>query len=169
MNQNRAKNTKNRRERNFGFIYVSLLFIITTGICCASLFYYNFNDKTIAQKKFAIAKMDRIRSFQSAQNEEIVIVDSIFNRIKDFDPSINASYEENDIKYYLNDMKNIYEKNVYDARYKIFYHIASFYTLWFDDKKELWSKKQNIAIFKKNLEDCEIGLEKKKEELKSAK
>ncbi|MDH6309479.1 hypothetical protein M2451_003839 [Dysgonomonas sp. PFB1-18] len=168
-NIERKKQTKNQRERVIGFVYVSLLFAVTTALCCFCLFYYSSDDKTMAQKEFAIAKMDRIRGFQDMQSNEMVIIDSIYNKIRAFNPGINASYEENDIKFYLNDIKSIYDKNSYDGRYKIFNQVSSFYSMWFDDKKELWSKQQNIVTFKKNLEDCEIGLQKKKEELKSTK
>jgi hypothetical protein len=113
--------------------------------------------------------MDRIRNFQSIQSDQMVVVDSIFGKIRDFNPSIQASYEENDIKYYLNDIKRLYEENSYDKRYKIFYQVSGFYNMWFADRKELWSKSRNIEGFKKNLEDCEIGLQKKKDELKNTK
>lgn len=169
MAENQTKNTRNTRERIMGFIYVSLLFLGTTTICCMCLFYYNSNQKMMTQKEFAIAKMDRIRSFQDIQSNEMVIVDSIYKKIKAFNPSVNASYEENDIKFYLNDLKNIYEKNSYDGRYKIFAQVSNFYSMWFDDKKELWTKKQNIGTFRKNLENCEIGLQKKTDELKNIK
>jgi hypothetical protein len=132
------------------------------------LFYYQ-DERTGTQKEFVIAKMDRIRQFQTVQSEQMIIVDSIFNKIKDFKPGVQASYEENDIKYYLNDIKSQYEKNSYDKRYKIFFQVSDFYDMWFADRKELWSKQQNVAGFKKNLEDCEIGLQKKTDELKNTK
>lgn len=169
MAEIRIKNTKNQRERIIAFVYVSILFVLTTSLCCGILFYYNSEKKTITQKEFVIAKMDRIRSFQSMQSEEMIIIDSISNKIKEFNPGINASYEENDIKFYLNDIKGIYEKNSYDGRYKIFAQVSNFYNMWFADKKELWSKKQNVITFKKNLEACELGLEKKMDELKNTK
>jgi hypothetical protein len=169
MAEEKTKSTRNLREQTAGFIYVSLMFIASTVICCLCLFYYSGNNSEEARKEFAITKMDRIRHFQSIQSEQMVIVDSIFNKIKDFNPSLQASYEENDIKYYLNDIKRLYEENSYDKRYKIFFQVSDFYNLWFADRKELWSKNRNIEGFKKNLEACEIGLQKKKEELKNTK
>ncbi|WP_165024410.1 MULTISPECIES: type VI secretion system transmembrane protein TssO [unclassified Dysgonomonas] len=166
--EHKNKNTKNQREKTFGFIYVSLIFLTTTFACCFCLFYYS-DAKASTRKEFVIAKMDRVRQFQHIQSDQMVIVDSIYNKIKDFNPGINASYEENDIKYYLNDFKSLYDDNSHDARYKIFYQVSGFYNLWFADKKELWSKQQNIASFRKNLEECEIGLQKKMDELKNTK
>ncbi|MDU1906549.1 MAG: type VI secretion system transmembrane protein TssO [Dysgonomonas sp.] len=166
--EQRTKNTKNQKERTIGFIYVSLLFMAATFICCWCLFYYSDN-KTSSRKEFVIAKMDRIKEFQDIQSEKMVIVDSIYNKIREFNPGINASYEENDIKFYLTDIKKLYDNNNYDGRYKIFNQVSNFYNMWFADKKELWSKKENIVRFRKNLEDCEIGLQKKMDELKNTK
>jgi hypothetical protein len=169
MAEERNKSTRNLKERISGFIYVALLFMAATFVCCLCLSYYSGRHSEMSRKEFAIVKMERIRRFQLIQDEQMIIADSIFNKIKSFNPSIQATYEENDIKYYLNEIKRLYEENSYDRRYKIFFQISGFYNMWFADKKELWSKNRNIEVFKRNLESCEIGLQKKKEELKNAK
>jgi hypothetical protein len=133
------------------------------------LVYYTNISATRTQKTFAIAKMDRIYHFQSLQSSEMIIIDSIYNKIRMFDPGIQASYEESDIMYYLNDIKSLYDKNNYDSRYKIFAQVSNFYSDWFSNKKELWSKQQNIVMLSKNLENCGIGLQKKKEDLNNKK
>lgn len=162
------KVTKNKKEKTIAFVYVSLLFVAITLSCCWCLTYY-VDGKTETRKEFVIAKMDRIRDFQNIQDKQMIIVDSIYNKIKGFDPGLNASYEENDIKFYLNDIKKLYDDNNYDGRYKIFQQTSNFYNMWFADRKELWSKQQNIIRFRKNLEECQIGLDKKQNELKSTK
>lgn len=78
-----------------------------------------------------------------------------------------AQYEEDDIHYLINNLRNTYERNSWDKRYKLFMHIADFYAMWLSDKKQLWSIEQNIRLFKANLEECEIGLRKKEEDLRS--
>jgi hypothetical protein len=163
------KDTKNRRERFFGFLYVGVLFMATTIICCLCLVYYTDTGTPQMQKAFAVSKMKRISGFQSAQNEQSVIVDSVYSKIHSFNPGVKASYEESDIKYYLSDIRNLYENNKLDSRYKIFLQISDFYSAWFADKKELWSKQQNIVTLSKNLEACGIGLQKKKDDLKNSK
>lgn len=157
---------RSQRDKVVGFLYVSFLFLVATVACCLLLHYYS-NNKDETRKEFVIAKMDRIREFQNIQNQEMVIIDSIYNKIKIFSPGINASYEENDIKFYLNDIKKFYEENRLDTRYKIFQQMPTFYNMWFADKKELWSKRHNIENFSKNLESCQIGLQKKMDELKN--
>ena len=112
-------------------------------------------------------KMERIRNFQHIQERQTVAVDSLKNRIRSFNPGVVALYEESDIKYLINELKEVYEKAPSDNRYKMFFHAAVFYEAWFTDKKELWSKRENMTNFKKNLEECEIGLQNKKEDLRS--
>ena len=91
--------------------------------------------------------------------------DSLTARIGRFDPSVNASFEESDIKFMSSDLKDMYEKNAWDFRYKVFYHTAQFYDMWFADKKILWSKQSNVARFRTNLEKCEMGVTRKEDVL----
>ena len=75
-----------------------------------------------------------------------------------FQPGVYAQYEEDDIHYLINNLRNTYERNSWDKRYKLFMHIADFYAMWLSDKKQLWSIEQNIRLFKANLEECENRL-----------
>lgn len=160
--------TMNQREKIIGFIYVFLLFAVATTICCLLLFYYNSDFRVFSQKDFVITKMDRIREYQDIQSNTYATVDSLYNKINRYNPGVNAIYEENDIKFMLNDLKNIYEKHPWDSRYKSFLHVSEFYSMWFVDKKDLWSKKDNIQRFKRNLEECEVGLTNKKNDLNNS-
>lgn len=166
--EKQTKNTRNKREKVIGFIYVSVLFLAATAACCFFLFYYSA-EKTNTNKEFVISKMDRIYDFRALQNQQMLVVDSIYQKIKAFDPGVNASYEESEIKYFLNDIRRLYDNHNYDSRYKIFNQLPNFYNMWFADRKEFWSKQQNIIRFRKNLEECEIGLQKKIDELNNRK
>lgn len=164
MNQ-QTKNTKNPKEKKIAFVHVFMICSISIFICCL-IISCNQDNQTKIQKKIAIAKMDRIQNFRLEQNKQFVIIDSIYCKIKNLDPSINAGYEENDIKFYLNEIQTFHRNNVHDDRYKIYAITAEFYTLWLMNKKELWSILENTSHFRKNLEECEIGLQKKITKLK---
>ncbi|MDR1437334.1 MAG: type VI secretion system transmembrane protein TssO [Candidatus Symbiothrix sp.] len=166
MKKEKQKNIHNRKEKIAAFIRVTLLFLSATITACALLFYHSGTIKPNARKEFAISKMYRIQSFRNIQNEQWIIADSIYRKIEKYDPGIHASYEESDVKYYLSTFGKLFENNSYDNRYKIFHHLSTFYNTWFADRKELWAKTQNIARFRKNLEECEIGLQRKKDNLK---
>lgn len=169
MEEIKERATKNKREKTIAFVYVCVFFVVTTVICCVSLVYYQSSDNIKDEKTFAISKMDRIRSYQDMQSQEMKMIDSLYNLIKVFNPDVNASYVESDIKFYITDLKNTYNKNSHDGRYKIFLQVSNFYNMWFNDKMKLWAKRKNIGTFKQKLEECEIGLQKKIEELKSSK
>ena len=158
----------NQKEKVMGFTYVFLLFAIITIACCKLLFYYNSDFLVFTQKEFAVSKMNRMREYQNSQSRSTVLVDSLFYKIDRFQPMVKAVYEENEIEFMINELKNKYEQHIArdpDSRYKSFYHVSLFYSMWFTDKKDLWAKRNNIERIKKNLEECEIGLKDKKTDL----
>lgn len=165
MDNNRK--TLNKREILIGHAYVFLFFFLTTVACCLAIFMWNSDFRMFEQKEFVKIKMNRIKDFQQEQAESQMPVDSLFRKIEAFQPGVYAQYEEDDIHYLINNLRNTYERNSWDKRYKLFMHIADFYAMWLSDKKQLWSIEQNIRLFKANLEECEIGLRKKEEDLRS--
>jgi len=164
---NGNKKELNRREVVIGRTYVFIFFFVTTVVCCLAIFLWNSDFKVFEQKEYIKVKMSRIREFQKDQSDYQMITDSIFRKIKMFEPGIHAQYEEDEINYLINNMRNVYEHNSWDKRYKVFMHVADFYDIWLVDKKQLWSIRQNINMFKSNLEECEIGLQKKMDDLRA--
>ena len=67
-----------------------------------------------------IKKMERQKEFQNIQSVQIVSADTLFSRIEQFEPGVNASYEENDIKFLINDLAKQWERNSFDKRNKMF-------------------------------------------------
>ena len=167
--KNQSGQPSNRREQITGFVHVSLLFVFTTAVCCFILSSSSNSSSIFTRKEIAADKMERIRQFRSVQSEQAVIVEAVNSMISVFDPNVQASYIENDINYYLNNIRSLYEKSNYDSRFKIFYHTADFYNMWFADKRELWNRSVNISDFKKNLEDCLIGIQREQNELTNIK
>jgi hypothetical protein len=108
--------------------------------------------------------MKRVNEYQNAQKKTEPVIDLLYNKINVYDPGVNAVYEEDNIKFLVNELKNIYEKHPLDTRYKSFMHIANFYYMWYADKKTLWTLRTNIERFTKNLEECELGLANKKDD-----
>lgn len=150
-----------RREKVMGFIYLFLSFLAVSTICCVLIFNYNSDFKAFAQKDFAITKMERIKDFQDNQISKYIVADSLFSKIKKYNPAVKAIYEENEIKLMLNELDEIYNKNSWDKRYKIFSQVSTLYNMWFIDKRELWSKRENIVKFKKGIEECQMGLSRR--------
>lgn len=155
-----------RRDRLSGMVAVMVIFSVCCSIC---LYYFISTSQTdmSSYKDVIVKKSQRQQTYRDAMADHKTTCDSLFMRIERFDPAVNASFEENDIKFLINDLRGVYEQNAWDKRYKVFSHVAGFYEMWFADKKILWSKKDNIRKFSSNLEKCEMGLTKKEEELKT--
>lgn len=166
-NIKRGQKPLSDKERNIGFIYVLILFTVIVVVCGYFMFSSENTANTLSNKSLVVRKMDRLREFQGVQSNNLLVVDTLYARISRFEPGVNALYEENDIKYMINELSRQWENNQWDKRHKVFWHIASLYEMWFADKKELWSKQDNIVKFKKNLEECELGLQKKESALNS--
>ena len=87
---------------------------------------WNSDFRMFEQKEFVKIKMNRIKDFQQEQAESQMPVDSLFRKIEAFQPGVYAQYEEDDIHYLINNLRNTYERNSWDKRYKLFMHIAEF-------------------------------------------
>mgnify|MGYP000031372476 CR=1 FL=1 len=146
----------------------SCSFFLTTVACCLVIFMWNSDFKMFEQKEFVKIKMNRIKDFQQEQAESQLPVDSLFRKIETFEPGVYAQYEEDDIHYLINNLRNTYERNSWDKRYKLFMHIAVlFMPCGCPTGNSYGVSEQNISLFKANLEECEIGLQKKEEDLRS--
>ena len=153
-----------QKEKVMGFAYVLLLFIPITVICCSVIFLFNSNYGSIERKDYFVGKMKRVNEFRNNQKQYAATIDLLYNKINDHNPGVIAVYEEDNIKFLLNDLKDMYESNSIDTRYRSFLHIADFYYMWYADKRTLWTLNNNIDTFTKNLEESELGLENKRDE-----
>jgi len=70
---------------------------------------------------------------------------------------------ENEIRYSINDIANIFETvNITDPRKESYKQIAQFYKMYVEDKNIAGKKNENIKIFTKQFEDCSIGFKERK-------
>jgi len=158
----------NTRERLGGIVYVILLFLV--GMAATGYLILRYNDASglLDQKRNALSQQSRLSDFRRVQVKYLLRCDSLSAQIERFNPSINANYEENDINLMIGALAAIYDNNRWDLRYRSFYQLSCLYDMWMRDKKLAWSKSENINFFKTNIEECEIGLQKKQDALKTA-
>ncbi len=161
-----AKHNRNKTERTQGFIYVCSIFILIVGL---GIYYmssrYHLNPYESPNKSLIITKMNQQSNFLDKQEDYQILSDTLFSKISNFKPGVNASYEESDIKFMINELSEEWENNSWDKRNKLFFQMSELYEMWFNDKKKLWAKTENISMFKKNLEESELGLQKKEAKL----
>lgn len=157
----------NRRERIGGYIYVILFFILGGGGCSWLLVSQSDIRQIFSRKDIVGAKMERQQNFRREQEQAAVECDIIVEGIMRYDPGVNAVYEKNDIQFMINELKKNHDQNRLDKRYMVYLHSGDFYQMWFNDKQYLWSLQSNLTYLKQNLEECELGLEKKQDEIKN--
>lgn len=163
----KENNSLNQSEVMMSKLYVFLLWGTTTLVACLLVAWVNFDTHTTSRKEQIIARIERVRQFRDVQTAGKSNIDSLYNKVNRFNPSIYAQYEETEIKLIVNDLKNTYEGNAQDKRYEMFIQAAEMYNMWLIDKKKLWAKQQNVEKFSQNLQDCEIGLQRVQDKLKT--
>jgi hypothetical protein len=156
----------NRRERIGGAIYVIMFFIVGAGLCGLLLAAQSDIRQTFSRKNVVGAKMERQQNFRREQEASATECDLIVEGIRRYDPAVNAVYEKNDIQFLVNELKRRHDRNRLDKRYMVYLHLGDFYQMWFNDRQHLWSLTSNLSYIRRNLEDCEIGLEKKQNEIR---
>ncbi len=155
-----SKNYIGNRERYFSLFYVSICFIVLLSISCFFFLRNNSNSRIFARKDKLVTKMEQVENFKKLQRSVALQCDTLYANIKKFKPDVYSSYDENDIRYELNELKGIYLKNDWDRRYKMFEQISTLYDMWLTDRKDLWCKKQNLNDLALNLQECEMGLQR---------
>lgn len=157
----------NHRERLGGIISVLLFFILGAGIGSVLLIKGSDIGQVFSRKDHVSLKMKRRQDFRREQEQSLVICKRLEDQIAAYNPGINAAYEKNDIQFMINELNKKYEQNRTDKRYMVYLHLGEFYQMWFNDRQHLWSLNSNLAYIRRNLEECELGLGKKKEELRN--
>ena len=106
-----------------------------------------------------MAKLERVREFQTAQTDYFDKITAIDNGVNRINPEVNASYEKRELNYTIGEVKKISSDNKYDTRFRIFEQIATFYEMKLFDRERLSASKRNIEKFKMELDNCRSGVE----------
>lgn len=153
------------QEKIIGLVYVVTIFFLTTALCGYILFFSTNNYQTLKGKKAILEQIHRVRVFEKEQAEQMDKLELINTKIAQFDPSLKAIYEKQEITLLLGEVRNVYLQHKWDNRYKIFEQIAVFYELQLLDKDRLWNIQQNIEKFKSDLERCRTNTENRRNNL----
>ena len=153
------------QEKIIGLVYVVTIFFLTTALCGYILFFSTNNYQTLKGKKAILEQIHRVRVFEKEQAEQMAKLELINTKITQFDPSLKAIYEKQEITLLLGEVRHVYLQHKWDNRYKIFEQMAVFYELQLLDKDRLWNIQQNIEKFKSDLERCRANTENRRNNL----
>ncbi|WP_312901963.1 type VI secretion system transmembrane protein TssO [Chryseobacterium taichungense] len=161
-----AQVTLSKKERHYQFLYLILMLLtalIFMGIIFLRGFESPFSDKDIV----SVQLLEEKAKFDQKQKSSFKVLDSTFSMINKITDEGAQPFEENNIMYGINDVAGYYQngENINDIRKEAYPQIAEFYKMYFNDKKIISSKTENIKNFEKQFEECSIGFKEKKSQL----
>lgn len=155
----------NSRERTIGFLYVCIIFGLTTALCGYILFFTNNHYQALEGKRAILEQIQRVRQFEKEQAIQLEKIQQVDKKISQINPELKAAYEKREVSLLLGEIRNVYSQQNWDVRYKIFDQVATFYEFQMSDKDRLWNIQQNIEKFKSDLERCRANTETRRNHL----
>ena len=163
------KITLSKKEKKHYFIY--LLAMLLLGVIFLSIVFLNKLDSPFTDSDtLAIKTLQQRTVFDTRQQIVQPVMDSTFIKLRKLSNEKQQPVEENELKYEINDLKDAFsDLSITDGRKENYLLIAKFYKMYFDDKKILVKKNENVKIFTKQFDDCTIGMKDMQQQINQRK
>lgn len=141
-------------------LFAALIFMAITFL---RGFQSPFSDNDIV----SIQMLEEKAKFDQKHKQSFKVMDSTFSMINKLTDEAPQPFVENNIVYGINDVAGYYQngENINDIRKEAYPQIAKFYKMYFNDKKIISSKTENIKNFEKQFDECSIGFKEKRSQL----
>ncbi|WP_313501961.1 type VI secretion system TssO [Kaistella carnis] len=163
------KITLSKKEKRYYFIYLLamlLLGVVFLGIIFLSKLSSPFGDSD----SIAIKTLQQKSIFDMRQKAIQPKVDSTFIKLKRLSSEKPQPVEENELRYDINDINDAFsDLAITDSRKNNYNLIAKFYKMYYDDKKVMVKKNENVKRFTKQFEDCTIGMKDMQQQINQRK
>lgn len=163
------KITLSKKEKRYYFIYLVamlLLGVVFLGIIFLSKLSSPFGDSD----SIAIKTLQQKSIFDTRQKAIQPKVDSTFIKLKRLSSEKPQPVEENELRYDINDINDAFsDLAITDSRKNNYNLIAKFYKMYYDDKKVMVKKNENVKRFTKQFEDCTIGMKDMQQQINQRK
>lgn len=158
--------TLSKKERQYQFLYL-ILMLFAALIFLSIIFLKGFQSPFSDEDIVSVQILEEKAKFDQKQKYSYKTMDSTFSMINKLTDQAPQPFVENNIMYGINDVANYFENgdNIIDIRKDAYPQIARFYKMYFNDKKIISSKTENIKNFEKQFEECSIGFREKKSQL----
>jgi len=143
------------RERRLQFLY---LLAVTLFLSLVISWIAFRNAHQSASYDYLTEKVRQQQQLLRAQKQYLPLLDSAYRGIVAYQPQVNAVFVEVDIDDQLNEIRRLSDSQRDGTRFRSFGQIADFYKMMYVDKKIIWSKQSNVNLFRKQLDDCSVGL-----------
>ncbi len=158
--------TLSKKERQYQFLYL-ILMLFAALIFLSIIFLKGFQSPFSDEDIVSVQILEEKAKFDQKQKYSYKTMDSTFSMINKLTDQAPQPFVENNIMYGINDVANYFENgdHIIDIRKDAYPQIARFYKMYFNDKKIISSKTENIKNFEKQFEECSIGFREKKSQL----
>lgn len=153
-----------KEERKIQFIYLLVLWI-AFSLVFSYVCFFRYPKTEIRSQELVIEKINDENKILKSQLENAIHIDSLTRMLSSYDPSTSQVSLENNIEFELGELKTIIEARKTDPRYTIFRQLHEINSMQYYDKKEIWNSKNRFNSLEKNLEDCNVGVLRKGEQL----
>lgn len=150
--------TLSKKEKRYYFIY--LLAMLLLGVVFLSIIFLNkLNSPFGYSDSISIKTLQQKAIFDDRQKSMQPIVDSTFIKLKKLSSEKPQPVEENELRYEIGDINDAFSDVIItDTRKNNYPLIAKYYKMFYDDKKIIVKKNENLKTFTKQFEDCTIGM-----------
>lgn len=152
------------KERREQFLFFIAIFLFTITLLSFGLFHDYGNGRTISKEDLA-EKLSQNLEFEDLVQDQRSNIDTTYRDVLKFDPGVQATFLENDIKNSLASIKANYQRRSSDPRYKTFLQISELYYDLFYNRRELKGNKGDFDTITKSLEDCKLSTRQLKQTL----
>ena len=154
--------TLSKQEKRYYFFYllgILFLAVVFLGI----LFLQSFESPFAASNDISIQKLEQKAKFNRRQEVAQPIIDSAFTKLKKLSTDDWDTSDEYKVEEKINDINQVFkdEISITDPRRENYSQIASFYEMYYEDKKIMAKTKDNIKKYERQYDDCVAGIKER--------
>lgn len=159
------KITLSKKEKRYYFVYLILMLLL--GVLLLSIIFLNkYASPFSGSDSIAIKTLEQKSLFDQRQKAVQPVVDSTFIRLRKLSGEQAQPVEENELRYEINDISEAFsDLTITDSRKDNYPLIARFYKMYYDDKKIIVIKNDNLKRFTKQFEECTIGMKEMQQQI----
>ncbi|SNV34732.1 Uncharacterised protein [Chryseobacterium taklimakanense] len=157
--------TLSNKEKRHYFIYLLGMLLLAVSVISYIVLSKAGNPFSEADMHSVMILQDKTK-FNEAAKSVHKQMDSTFVKINKMDPEKATPVEKNNIEVGITNINRTFEGTTStDPRKSSYQQIAKFYEMYYQDKKSIVTTKENLQQFDKQLQDCMIRFNDKKQQM----
>lgn len=141
----------NAEDRRNYFIYLLFMFLLATAFIGWLLMNDLVKINITKTKDEFTSHIEEETQYRKEVEMKLPAIDSLFNKIVNYNPGVNALYAENEITEQIRQLKMLGEKYE-DSRYRSFIYLSDLYMEYFNSKKDMGNLQKGINDLNKSLQ-----------------